>query len=95
MFLFNLYACPELLAILEEELNVIAGGTCRHNMKCFSLKDCFLTLLMGCKRGTPKCIYNCCFCIVATQWKNTKTLQFISSLRKLEKQKSSYLDAKN
>ena len=53
MFLDNRDACPELLDILEEELNVLAGGTCTNNRKLFSLKDIFLTLLMGCKRGTP------------------------------------------
>ena len=54
MFLDNRDACPELLDILEEELNVLAGGTCTNNRKLFSLKDIFLTLLMGCERGTPK-----------------------------------------
>ena len=85
LFLDNRRACPELLAILEEELNVIVGGTCRNNRKRFPLKYDCLTLPMGCESETFKFLYNCCFCLVATQWKYPNTLQFIRSLSKLEK----------
>ena len=54
MFLDNLHAFPEILAILEEELNVLAGGTCRKNRKGFPLKYYCLTLQSGCERGTYK-----------------------------------------
>ena len=33
LFLDNRHACPELLSILEEKVNVLAGGTCRKNRK--------------------------------------------------------------
>ena len=49
----------------------------------------------GGEKGTSKCLYNCRFRIVSTRWKDSKTLQFISSLRKLEKQNSSDVDVKN
>ena len=35
--------------------------------------------------GDFKLLYNICFRLVDTRWKDSKTLQFISSLRKLEK----------
>ena len=38
MFLDNLHAFPEILAILEEELSVLAGGICWKNRKGFPLK---------------------------------------------------------
>ena len=83
------YACPELLTILEEELNILAGNTREKTRKYFPVKHNCLNLLRSCERGTFKHIYNCCFRIVATRWKDSKTLQFISILRKLEKHKSS------
>ena len=61
------YACPELLAILEEELNVLAGGTCQKNRKGFPVKYNHITLPRGCEWGTLKCLYNCCLHIVATR----------------------------
>ena len=33
LFLDHHHACPELMAILEEKLNVLTGGTCRKNRK--------------------------------------------------------------
>ena len=47
MFLFNLYACPELLAILEEDLNVLADGTFWKNRKGLPVKYGRLTLQRG------------------------------------------------
>ena len=70
----NRHACPELLAILEEDLNVLAGGKCRKNRKVFPLKDYCLTLPRGCEKGIYKCLYNFCFHLVDTQWKDSKTL---------------------
>ena len=32
-FLENRHACPELMSILEEKLNVLSGGTCRKKRK--------------------------------------------------------------
>ena len=38
MFLDYRNVCPKLLDILEEELNVISGGTCWNNRKGFTGK---------------------------------------------------------
>ena len=94
MFLDNRYACPEILAILEEDLNFLVGGTCWKNRKGFPGKCDRLTLSRGCERGTFKRLYNFRFHILAAQWKDPKTLQFISSIRKLEKQKSPDIEVK-
>ena len=88
------YECPEILAILEEDLNVLAGGKCWNNRKGFPGKDDNITLPRGCERGTSKRLYNRGFHIVATRWKDSKTIQFISSLRKLEKKNSPDGDVK-
>ena len=54
LFLYHRYACPELLAILEEEINVLAGGTCRKNRKGVPVKDDSITPQGVCERGTFK-----------------------------------------
>ena len=76
------------MAILEEDINVLSGGTCQKNRIGFPGKDDHLTLLRGCEMGTFKRLYNFRFHLVAARWKYSKTLQFIISLSKLEKQKS-------
>ena len=38
-FLYNHHACPELLAILEEDINVLSGGTCSKNVMLPSLSS--------------------------------------------------------
>ena len=84
LFLDYHYACPKLLAILEVELNVLSGVIFRKNRRGFAGKDYNLTIPRGCERGTFKRLYNIHFHIFATLCKDSKTLQFISSLRKLE-----------
>ena len=64
---------------------MLAGGTCRNNSQCPPLKCDHINLPRECERGTSKRHYNRFFHIFATQWKYSQTLQFISSLRKLEK----------
>ena len=64
---------------------MLAGGTCRKNRKVFPGKCDFLILPKGCERDDFKRLYNRRFRLVAIRCKYSKTLQFISSLRKLEK----------
>ena len=85
MFLDHSYACPKILAILEDGLNVITGGTCRKNNKGLPGKYDNLNLPKGCEMGGFKRIYNLHLCLVATQCKYSNTILFISSLSKLEK----------
>ena len=85
---FDRFACPEILAILVEEINVLVDSTCWKNRKGYPRKDDGLTLPRGRERGTFKRFYNSCFHLVATRWKYSKTLKFTSSIRKLEKYKS-------
>ena len=82
LFLENRYGCPELFAILFEDINLIGGGTCRNIRICFLGDDEPLTFPKGIDIGTYSWLYNRRFHIVATRWKDYKTLQFISSLRK-------------
>ena len=53
LFLDNCHVCPELLAILEENLNVLAGGTCWRNRKGFPLNTIVLLYQEGVKGGPP------------------------------------------
>ena len=78
----NSYACPELFVIIGEEMNLIWGGTWRKNIVCFPGDEKWLTFSKLARRGTCGRLYNRRFHIVATRWKDYKTLQFISSLRK-------------
>ena len=55
-FLDNLYACPNLLAILEEDLNVLICGTCWNKRKCFSVKDERINIQGVCERGPSNAI---------------------------------------
>ena len=82
IFLKHWYACPELFEILSEDLNLILGGTYRKNRIGFPGNDELLTLTKVVERGTYWRLFNRHFLIVATSWKDSKTLQFISILRK-------------
>ena len=55
LFLYHCFAVPEVLYILERELNVLACRKCRRNIKVFLGKDDRSFLQRGCKkRGTFK-----------------------------------------
>ena len=64
---------------------MLAYGACRKNRKVFQGKNDNITLPRGCERGTFKRLYNSCFCLVVTLWKDLKTLQCIRSLKKILK----------
>ena len=68
IFLDNRCACPELLVILFEEMNLIGGGTCRNNRICFPGDDERLAFTKGSQRGTYREIYIRRFCFVSTIW---------------------------
>ena len=48
LVLDHCHAYPEILDILKEDINVLAGGTCWKNSKWFRLKEDHLTLPRGC-----------------------------------------------
>ena len=48
VFFNNRYACPQILAVLEEDLNVLVGGTFQNNRKGFPVKYDCLTIPRGC-----------------------------------------------
>ena len=54
----NCYAYSKLMAILEEEINVLAGGICGNNMKVLPGKYHHLTLLRECEGGGFNCLYD-------------------------------------
>ena len=81
LFFDNRYAAPELCALLQEELNVYSAGTCRANRIGFPGKDPRLVLSSRAERGTFQRLYCARFNMIATRWKDSKTLQFISNLR--------------
>ena len=85
MFLENRYACPKILTILEEELNVIAGGTCWKNRKDFPGEYDHLTITRISERVILKLLYNDFLHLDDTQWNDYKTLQLIRSIMKREK----------
>eukprot|EP00957_Ditylum_brightwellii_P106388 8116203-Ditylum_brightwellii.AAC.1 len=75
----NKYACPELFAILQEGLNLLAEGTCWKNRKGFPGKDARLTAPRAAERGELKRLCNRHFHMISMQWKDSKVLQFIST----------------
>ena len=82
IFLDNRCACPELLVILFEEMNLIGGGNRRKNRIGFPGNDERLTFTKGAERVTYRHIYDKHSHIVSTRWKYSKTLQLTSSVRK-------------
>ena len=54
----NRYSCPELLAILYEEMNILGAGTCRKNRKGFPGDDSRLVIPSQSQQGTFKHLYN-------------------------------------
>eukprot|EP00957_Ditylum_brightwellii_P112093 8546947-Ditylum_brightwellii.AAC.1 len=75
------YACPELFAGLQEGLNLLAAGTCWKSMKGFPGKDEHVIVPHGAERGDTKRLHYRCFNTVAMRWKDSKVLQFMSTLR--------------
>eukprot|EP00957_Ditylum_brightwellii_P030495 2309413-Ditylum_brightwellii.AAC.1 len=62
-------------------MNILGAGTCRKNRKGFPGDVSRLVVPSQSQWGTFKRLYNRLFYLVATRWKNSKTLQFISNLR--------------
>ena len=69
--------CPEIFAIIFEDMNLIIGGTCRNNRIGLPGNYENLTFPRGEVRGTYRRIYNRLFHLVATIWKDSNTLQLI------------------
>eukprot|EP00957_Ditylum_brightwellii_P138051 10524783-Ditylum_brightwellii.AAC.1 len=56
-------------------------GTCQKNRKGFLGNDEHLNMPGGAERGDFKRLYNRCSHMASTRWKDSKVLQFISTLR--------------
>ena len=69
-----MYAFPELFKIIGEEMKLIGYGTCRKNRIVFPGDYERLTFPKVAEGGTYRRIYNRCFHIVATIWKDSKIL---------------------
>eukprot|EP00957_Ditylum_brightwellii_P075165 5711884-Ditylum_brightwellii.AAC.1 len=62
-------------------MNILGTGTCRKNRKGFPGDDSRSVVTPQSQWGTFKRVYNRRFHLVATTWKDSKILQFISNLR--------------
>ena len=74
LLLDDMYACLDLVAILFEEMDLIGGGTCRKNRIGFKEDDEWLKFPKVSKRGAYRWINNRRFHILATRFKDSKTL---------------------
>eukprot|EP00957_Ditylum_brightwellii_P089866 6843860-Ditylum_brightwellii.AAC.1 len=66
LYMDNKFTCPELFAILQENLKLLAVGTCWKNRKGFPDKGELHILPCGDERDNFKRLYNGHFQIVAT-----------------------------
>jgi Transposase IS4 len=74
----NRYACPELLFVMQEFLNIVGTGTCHRRRKGWA-KD-ILTLKKTAKRGAIKFAYNKVQRILLFQWNDNKVVNGCSSV---------------
>ena len=80
LYMDNRYACPQLLALLLTNYNVRGVGTCRAGRKGFPKNE--LTLDDKSDRGTFVRLVDKRLGMVATRWKDSKTLQVVSTVMK-------------
>eukprot|EP00957_Ditylum_brightwellii_P145731 11097090-Ditylum_brightwellii.AAC.1 len=62
-------------------MNILGAVICTKNRKGFPGDDSRLVVASQSQQGTFKRLYNRQFHLVATRWKGSKIIQFISNLR--------------
>ena len=80
IFMDNRYAAPQLFALMQTNYNVRGVGTCKANRKGFDSKA--LEIDNKSDRGTFKRMVDDRLGMVITRWKDSRTLQVVSTVMK-------------
>ena len=80
IFMDNRYAAPQLFALMQTNYNVRGVGTCKANRKGFDSKA--LEIDNKSDRGTFKRMVDDRLGMVITRWKDSRTLNVVSTVMK-------------